>query len=64
MAGTQLAVHRCRFLELKPSTIVALAFRDDGAVLAVGRENGDIEMWDVRHNYVCQAVRVGCPVCV
>jgi hypothetical protein len=47
----------CRFVELTPSTIVALAVRADGSLIAVGRENGDIELWDCKNGYICQSVR-------
>jgi hypothetical protein len=46
-----------RFVELTPSTIVALAVRADGSLIAVGRENGDIELWDCKNGYICQSVR-------
>ncbi|CAN0254424.1 unnamed protein product, partial [Phaeothamnion confervicola] len=39
-----MAVHRCRFTEWMPSAVHALAARPDGLILAVGREDGDIEI--------------------
>lgn len=50
-------VHRCRFVEWPPSGINALAFtytsgsarRGQPLRLAIGRANGDIEIWDPRN---------------
>ncbi|RHY22766.1 hypothetical protein DYB25_006995 [Aphanomyces astaci] len=39
-------VHRCRFLKYEPSTITALGFNTTGDMLAVARQNGDIELWN------------------
>ncbi|KAL6065936.1 U3 small nucleolar RNA-associated protein [Balamuthia mandrillaris] len=44
-------VHRCRFLEWVPSSIRALAFSPSGALLAVGRDSGDIEIWNVQNGW-------------
>lgn len=53
-------IHRCRFVDYTPHTITALAFShvSDAAAppppalrLAVGRANGDIEIWNPRHNW-------------
>lgn len=49
-------IHRCRFVNYTPSAINALAFshtsgsagRDQPLRLAIGRANGDIEIWDPR----------------
>ncbi|KDO35345.1 hypothetical protein SPRG_00194 [Saprolegnia parasitica CBS 223.65] len=40
-------VHRCRFLKYEPSTVTALAYNADGSRLAVARQNGDVELWNV-----------------
>lgn len=53
-------IHRCRFVDYTPHTVTALAFShasDASAVsptglrLAVGRSNGDIEIWNPRYNW-------------
>lgn len=53
-------IHRCRFVDYTPHTVTALAFSHASTVskpapaslrLAVGRANGDIEIWDPRHNW-------------
>ncbi|AOW06865.1 WD40-repeat-containing domain protein [Yarrowia lipolytica] len=54
-------VHRCRFVDYNPAGITALAFSrrselDQNASpdlrLAVGRDNGDIEIWNPRWNWL------------
>lgn len=51
-----VTVHRCRFVDWMPSAISALAFTPDQpglqTKLAVGRANGDIEIWDPRYNWI------------
>lgn len=53
-------IHRCRFVDYTPHTITAVAFSHSSSVnnvasndlrLAVGRSNGDIEIWNPRHNW-------------
>ena len=45
-AASQLhAVHRCRFVEFMPAAITALAFSPYSNTLAVGRGNGDIQLY-------------------
>jgi U3 small nucleolar RNA-associated protein 4 len=46
-------VHRVRFVEYKPQGIVALTFNAKGHLLAVGRSNGDIEIWSVLGTWFC-----------
>ncbi|KAL9608227.1 MAG: hypothetical protein Q9167_006928 [Letrouitia subvulpina] len=56
MAGLAMDVHRCRFVPYPPSAINALAFSHSSSLsfasngpptlrLAIGRANGDIELW-------------------
>ncbi|KAL7664240.1 Uncharacterized protein ABC855_g3072 [[Candida] zeylanoides] len=53
-------IHRARFVEYSPHTITAMAFSHPsseqsappGLRLAVGRSNGDIEIWNPRHGWV------------
>lgn len=54
-------IHRCRFVDYVPHTITALAFSHasntarvavPGLRLAVGRANGDIEIWNPRYNWL------------
>eukprot|EP00466_Bigelowiella_natans_P007733 jgi/Bigna1/71347/fgenesh1_pg.15_\ len=49
-------IHRCRFFKWKPGAITCLAFTEDGTRIAVGRENGDIEIWREWH---CELVIPG-----
>lgn len=53
-------IHRCRFVDYTPHTVTSLAFSHASTVskpapaslrLAVGRANGDIEIWDPHHNW-------------
>ncbi|KAF7725831.1 U3 small nucleolar RNA-associated protein [Apophysomyces ossiformis] len=49
-----MEVHRCRFVEYQPAAINALDFTPptvDRCRLAVGRANGNIEIWDPSHRY-------------
>ncbi|KAI9027231.1 WD40-repeat-containing domain protein [Phycomyces nitens] len=49
-----MEVHRCRFVEYQPAAINALNFTPPTAKqtrLAVGRANGNIEIWDPAHRY-------------
>ena len=52
-------VNRVRFASLTPSPIRALAFNRSGALLAVGRDNTDIEIWNVANGWHFERVR--CP---
>ncbi|ODV95860.1 hypothetical protein PACTADRAFT_49302 [Pachysolen tannophilus NRRL Y-2460] len=53
-------IHRCRFVDFTPHTITSLAFSHQSTRkftptdlrLAVGRANGNIEIWNPRHNWV------------
>lgn len=53
-------IHRCRFVDYTPHTITAMAFSHASDThqpsphslkLAVGRSNGDIEIWSPKHNW-------------
>lgn len=49
-----MEVHRCRFVEYQPAAINALDFTPStvkNTRLAVGRANGNIEIWDPTFNY-------------
>ncbi|KAI7865767.1 WD40-repeat-containing domain protein [Spinellus fusiger] len=49
-----MEVHRCRFVEYQPAAINALDFTPhtfQKTRLAVGRANGNIEIWDPSHRY-------------
>lgn len=59
-AGAVCQVHRCKFLDYKPHAILALAFNAAGDRLAVARDSGDIELWDVKHGLFCERVRTCC----
>ncbi|KAF0691925.1 Aste57867_16921 [Aphanomyces stellatus] len=44
-------VHRCRFLKYEPSTITSMGFNAAGDMLAVARQNGDVELWNSSLKY-------------
>ncbi|KAG7666453.1 UTP4 [[Candida] subhashii] len=54
-------IHRCRFVDYTPHTITATAFSHPSTLstkppsselrLAIGRSNGDIEIWNPRYNW-------------
>ncbi|KAI9476039.1 MAG: WD40-repeat-containing domain protein [Benjaminiella poitrasii] len=49
-----MEVHRCRFVEYQPAAINTLDFTPStvkNSQLAVGRANGNIEIWDPNHKY-------------
>lgn len=49
-----MQIHRCRFVEYQPAAINALDFTPPTVKrsrLAVGRANGNIEIWDPSHNF-------------
>ncbi|KAF9365124.1 U3 small nucleolar RNA-associated protein [Mortierella sp. NVP85] len=56
-----MEVHRCRFVEYTPSAINALAFAPTTTrpVLACGRANGDIEIWNPRNEWTLEKVIPG-----
>lgn len=53
-------IHRCRFVDYTPHTITSLAFSHESTLkftpldlrVAVGRANGDIEIWNPRYNWI------------
>ncbi|CUM67722.1 uncharacterized protein PRCAT00005427001 [Priceomyces carsonii] len=54
-------IHRCRFVDYSPHTITAVSFSKKSSLeqiktsdlrLAVGRSNGDIEIWNPKFNWV------------
>lgn len=52
-----LLVHRCRFVQIQPSAIVALALCNEEKRLAIGRDNGIIEIWNIENNFFQELVR-------
>ncbi|KAG5419319.1 UTP4 [Candida metapsilosis] len=61
-------LHRCRFVDYTPHTITSLAFSRPSSPeklasadfrLAVGRSNGDIEIWNPRHNWIHELTLAG-----
>lgn len=53
-------IHRCRFVDYTPHTITSIAFSHPSSLtnvvsselrLAVGRSNGDIEIWNPKYNW-------------
>ena len=49
-------IHRCRFSEWMPSAACAVSFHPEFPLLAVGRENGNIELWNTEEKWFCEAV--------
>lgn len=41
-----LAIQRGRFVQWQPAPVICSAVTADGTVAAVGREDGQIELWD------------------
>ncbi|KAF9109281.1 U3 small nucleolar RNA-associated protein [Mortierella sp. AM989] len=56
-----MEVHRCRFVDYIPSAINALAFAPNTTrpVLACGRANGDIEVWNPKNEWTLEKVIPG-----
>ncbi|KAG0224123.1 WD40-repeat-containing domain protein [Mortierella sp. GBAus27b] len=56
-----MEVHRCRFVEYTPSAINALAFAPNTTrpVLACGRANGDIEVWNPKNEWTLEKIIPG-----
>lgn len=61
-------VHRCHFVDYTPHTVTATAFShvsdpekvsDPSLRLAIGRSNGDIEIWNPRYNWVFETKLAG-----
>lgn len=52
-----MLVHRCRFVEYQPSPVQCLALDKSGNKLAVGRENGAVEIWNVKGLFYLDRVR-------
>ncbi len=55
---SQMEVHRARFVDFIPSAINALAFAPNTArpVMACGRANGDIEVWNPKNEWTLEKV--------
>ena len=49
-------IHRCRFSEWMPSAACAVTFHPELPLLVVGRENGNIELWNTEEKWFCEAV--------
>lgn len=49
--NTELIVHKCRFLDFVPSAIVSIDVSDDERYVAIGRENGNIEILDIKEYF-------------
>lgn len=60
----EVVVHRCRFVEWMPSAIECLVFCAESSRLALGRANGDIEIYSLRatwHRELVGAARAARP---
>jgi len=63
-----MEVHRCRFVDFQSAAITALAFShhsnpaqpaSEHVRLAVGRGNGDIEIWNPKYNWIQERIIKG-----
>ncbi|KAF9190734.1 U3 small nucleolar RNA-associated protein [Haplosporangium sp. Z 767] len=56
-----MEVHRCRFVDYIPSAINALAFAPNTTrpVMACGRANGDIEVWNPKNDWTLEKIIPG-----
>ena len=55
-----MQLHRARFVEWTPAAVAALAATADGCAVAVGRDDGAIELYDVASDWRCAARIPGC----
>ena len=51
-----MEVHRCNFFEWMPSAVCAMAYHPELPMLAIGRENGNIELWNTEEKWFCESV--------
>lgn len=49
----KLALHRARFVDWTPAAITAVAPTPDGLAVAVGREDGEVELYNVAEDWQC-----------
>jgi U3 small nucleolar RNA-associated protein 4 len=55
-----MQLHRARFVEWTPAAVAAVAVTADGCAVAVGRDDGAIELYDVASDWRCAARVPGC----
>jgi WD40 repeat protein len=58
MAASTMQVHHCRFVEAQPSAVQCMAVSHDQSLLAVGRDNGSIEIWNIKNEFYYERVRI------
>eukprot|EP01084_Bolivina_argentea_P282786 484144_1 len=51
-SSKDVEVHVCRFIDYKPSTICAADLHSNNKHCAIGRENGNIEIWDLNGSFI------------
>lgn len=54
-----VALHRTRFIDWQPSGVVALAASCDGSLVAAGREDGGIELYETSTSHCFQVSAAG-----
>lgn len=53
MAQKKLTLHRARLVDWTPAAVTAVAATADGRAVAVGREDGEIELYNVGEDWQC-----------
>ena len=54
-----MEIHRCRFVEHFPSGVSCLALNVECSLLAVGRNDASIEIWNIQRDWIVE--KVTCP---
>lgn len=49
-------VHVCRFIDYRPSSISCIAIDEESKYAAIGRSNGNIEIWDLDGSFIQRTI--------
>lgn len=52
----EFVVHKCRFLDIVPSAIVSISACSNEELLLLGRENGNLELLNIKKNFALEKV--------
>ena len=55
-AKRALEVHTCRFVDWQPQAVAAMGVSGDGSRLAIGRADGDVEIWETQRFHLEQRI--------